>query len=167
MHERIKRLRKTLDLTQQEFANKIGVKRNTVGQYEIGRNEPTVTVISLICKEFNVNEEWLRNGTGEMFKVLPNNALDALVEKYNLTHNDYILIEKFINLKADKRAAIVDFVLEAASALSADDTSPNTKAYSNTNSKEISIDERVEDYRRQLELQEKAMEKSSVLRKNA
>ena len=70
MNERIRKLRKHLDLTQREFAEKIGVKQNTVAQYEMGRNVPIDSVISLICREFNVNEEWLRNGTGEMFVAL-------------------------------------------------------------------------------------------------
>lgn len=68
MHERIKKLRKTLDLTQQEFADKIGVKRNTVGQWEIGRNSITDQVVFSICREFDVSEEWLRTGEGEMFE---------------------------------------------------------------------------------------------------
>lgn len=67
MKDRIRKIRKELDLTQQEFANKIGIKRNTVANYESGRNDPVDAVISLICREFNVNESWLRNGTGEMF----------------------------------------------------------------------------------------------------
>lgn len=67
MNERIRKLRKALDLTQQKFADRIGVKQNTVAQYEMGRNTPIDSVISLICREFNVSEEWLRNGTGEMF----------------------------------------------------------------------------------------------------
>lgn len=67
MTERIKELRKALGLTQQKFADKIGVKQNTVAQYEIGRNPPTDTVVTLICREFDVNEEWLRTGEGEMF----------------------------------------------------------------------------------------------------
>lgn len=71
MHERIKELRKTLGLTQQEFADKIGIKRNTVATYESGRNEPIDAVVSLICREFNVNEEWLRTGKGEMFVEVP------------------------------------------------------------------------------------------------
>lgn len=67
MTERIKELRKTLGLTQQEMADKVGVKRNTIAQYEIGRNPPTDTVVTLICREFDVNEDWLRTGEGEMF----------------------------------------------------------------------------------------------------
>lgn len=67
MNDRIKKIRKELDLTQQKFGERIGVKGNTIAQYESGRNEPIDAVISLICREFNVNEEWLRYGTGEMF----------------------------------------------------------------------------------------------------
>ena len=67
LKDRIKKIRKELDLTQQEFADRIGVKRGGIANYEIGRNEPTDSVISLICREFNVNEDWLRTGEGEMF----------------------------------------------------------------------------------------------------
>lgn len=67
MNERLKKLRKTLDLTQQEFADRIGSKRNTIAKYETDTNVPSAAVISLICREFNVNEHWLRDGTGEMF----------------------------------------------------------------------------------------------------
>lgn len=70
MNERIKTLRKMLDLTQQKFADRLGVKRNTVGQWEIGRNIPTDAVILSICREFNVNEDWLRTGKGEIFEQL-------------------------------------------------------------------------------------------------
>ena len=67
MNERLRKLRKTLDLTQQEFADRIGSKRNTVAKYETNTNTPSAAVISLICREFNVNETWLRTGEGEMF----------------------------------------------------------------------------------------------------
>ena len=68
MQERIKILRKSLGLTQKQFAEKIGVKQNTVAQYEIGRNIPTDMAINLICREFNVNEIWLRTGVGDPFQ---------------------------------------------------------------------------------------------------
>lgn len=67
MNTRLKNLRKALGLTQQEFADRIKVKRNTVATYEMGRSVPSDSAIALICKEFSVNEEWLRNGTGDMF----------------------------------------------------------------------------------------------------
>lgn len=67
MNERIKSLRSTLKLTQQDFADRLGIKRGSIANYELGRNEPIDAVISLICREFNVSEEWLRTGQGEMF----------------------------------------------------------------------------------------------------
>ena len=124
MDKRIKKLRRTLDLTQQEFGDRIGVKRNTIATYEGGRSTPIDSVISLICREFSVHEEWLRSGTGEMFKASPTEALDALAEEYGLTHGDYVLIEKFVNLKAEKRAAVVDYVLQAAAAMQGEGADP-------------------------------------------
>ena len=79
MKTRLRNLRKSLNLTQQDFADKIGIKRNTLANYEIGRNEPIDAVISLICKEFNVNEEWLRTGKGEMFNTVGDDELAYLV----------------------------------------------------------------------------------------
>ena len=77
MNERIKELRKKLKLKQQEFADALSIKRNTVATYEMGRNEPIDAVIALICKTFNVNEEWVRSGTGDMFLVLPEEDEEA------------------------------------------------------------------------------------------
>ena len=67
MNERLKKLRKELDMTQQEFADRIGIKRNSLANYETGRNTPIDAIIVSICREFNVNENWLRTGEGEMF----------------------------------------------------------------------------------------------------
>ena len=67
MKDRLKELRKALNLTQQKFADKLGVKQNTIAQYEMGRNDPSDAVIISICREFGVSEAWLRNGEGEMF----------------------------------------------------------------------------------------------------
>ena len=70
MKERLKKLRKHLGITQQEFADKIGVKRNSYANYETGRNTPIDAIIVSICREFDVNEEWLRTGEGEMFEQM-------------------------------------------------------------------------------------------------
>ena len=64
---RIKELRKALNFTQQEFADRLGIKRGAIANYELDRNEPIDAVISLICREFSVREAWLRTGEGEMF----------------------------------------------------------------------------------------------------
>ena len=68
MKDRLKILRKELRLTQQELADRVGISRGNIAAYEVGKNSPSDAVISLICREFNVNEVWLRNGSGSMFQ---------------------------------------------------------------------------------------------------
>lgn len=68
--ERIKEVRKSQGLTQQKFADRIGIKQNTIATYEMGRNNPIDPVVNAICREFNVNEAWLREGEGEMYRDL-------------------------------------------------------------------------------------------------
>lgn len=68
--ERVKELRKQVNLTQQAFADRLNLKRNTVGSYEVNVVEPSDRTISDICREFNVNETWLRTGKGEMFNQI-------------------------------------------------------------------------------------------------
>ncbi len=87
-NERLKKLRKTLDLTQQEFADKIGIKRNTMAQYEIGRNEPIDAVIISICREFNVSENWLRTGEGEMFNSSDDEYI-AMIDRIMAGENEF------------------------------------------------------------------------------
>ena len=81
MHTRIKALRTAEGLTQQAFADRIGVKRNTVATYEMGRSTPSDSAITLICREFNVSETWLRTGDGPMFK--PKSRNEELFEFLN------------------------------------------------------------------------------------
>ena len=72
MKERIKAVRKhpDINLSQEEFGKRVGVKGNTIGKYELGLRNPSEAVIFSICREFNVNESWLRTGNGEMFNPM-------------------------------------------------------------------------------------------------
>ncbi|MCI9484249.1 MAG: helix-turn-helix transcriptional regulator [Clostridiaceae bacterium] len=82
MKDRIRKLRKTLDLTQKAFAERIGMKSNTIATYEMGRAIPSDPTINNICKEFGVREEWLREGTGPMFQpVSQEDELEAFLKK--------------------------------------------------------------------------------------
>lgn len=65
--DRIKAVRKAVGLTQQKFADRLGLKQNTIATYEMGRNTPIDAVFTSICREFNVNKHWLETGEGEMF----------------------------------------------------------------------------------------------------
>lgn len=70
LNTRIKEIRENEGLTQEEFGRRIGSARNTIANYETGNRKPSNAVINSICREFNVNEEWLRTGKGEMFKEI-------------------------------------------------------------------------------------------------
>lgn len=73
MNERIKKIRNTIGLSQQKFADRLGIARGNIAAYEVGKNAPSDAVIALICKEFDVNEKWLRLGQGEMFRGVGSN----------------------------------------------------------------------------------------------
>lgn len=114
MNKRIKELRNALGMTQEEFAKRIGVKRNTIATYEMGRSTPSDAGISLICREFNVNEDWLRSGSGEMFLPQSENAIDALVRQYHLSDASKALLITFCELSEDDQDMILNFVSKAA-----------------------------------------------------
>lgn len=79
---RTKELRDSLGLTQQKFADRLGITRGAVANWDLDRSDPSDAVISLICREFNVREAWLRDGTGEMLEVKPRaEELGELVRK--------------------------------------------------------------------------------------
>lgn len=126
MNNRIKKLRREMELTQEKFGARIGVKGNTVAQWESGRNDPPDSAITFICKEFGVNEEWFRSGTGEMFKPSPSSALDALAAEYGLDHGSYIAIEKFLKLSPELREGMISYFKEVTAALA--DVDPETPA---------------------------------------
>lgn len=115
--DRLKRLRKELDLTQEAFASRIGSVQNTITGYESGRRNPSAPVVSLICREFNVNEEWLRNGTGEMFVPDASDELEAVVKEYGLSNADQVILEKFVHLSDEAREAIINYMIDVVAAL--------------------------------------------------
>lgn len=131
LKDKIKKVRKELDLTQQKFADKLGVKRNTIAMYEMGKTVPSEQTIKSICREFNVNEEWLRNGNGEMFKAAPTDVLDQLAYKYHLSEADYVMVEKFVTMRPEARKALFDYIQEVSVAFINNDTDPYAPAYGN------------------------------------
>ena len=106
MKERVKELRKKLGLTLEKFGEKLGVTKQTVSRIENGVNSLTDQMFKSICREFNVNEEWLRNGTGEPFNPAPVDALCQLKQDYSLSDADCVMVEKFVNLRPETRQAV-------------------------------------------------------------
>lgn len=118
MNQRLKELRKYLGLTQEAFAARIGVKRSTIGNYELNRNEPVDSVVSLVCREFHVNEVWLRTGEGEMFLEDDDSFFTPLALEYGLDEDERAAVEIFTKLPSSSRRAILDYVTVLADTIS-------------------------------------------------
>lgn len=67
MNERIKTIREDRKLSQSEFADMLDLKRNSISLIELGKRNPSDRTINDICREFSVNEHWLRTGEGEPY----------------------------------------------------------------------------------------------------
>ena len=149
MNRRLRTLRKHLDLTQNQFAAALHIKQATVASYENGRITPSDSVISGICRDFNVNEIWLRTGEGEMFAPAPNTEMELLAKKYNLTDDMCLLVERIVSLKPEFQTAVLDFIMDTATILM------NRRAAASVApaQQEVDIEAAVADYRRQLELE--------------
>ena len=106
MNERLVLLRNTLKLTGAKFGERIGIKKSTVSGLENGTANLTDRMLKSICREFNVNEEWLRNGTGEMFNKETTFSLDDYAKNNNLTDIEKKLIVGFMGLDPEIREAV-------------------------------------------------------------
>lgn len=96
MNERIKELRKSLGLTLEKFGERLGVSRAALSNIENGNRSVTDQMFKSVCREFSVNEEWLRDGTGEMF-LLPDDETAALVSEI-LENPDERFYQAVLNL---------------------------------------------------------------------
>lgn len=110
MKDRIKEIRKTLGLSGEKFGQNIGLKRSSISQLETGTNKPTDQVIKSICLAYNVNEDWLRTGEGDMFIETKESFLESVSKQFNLEDLDIKIIESYVNLSPDKRKIIKDYL---------------------------------------------------------
>ena len=117
MNERIKQIRRELGLTQAEFAERIGLKQNSIALIESGKRNISDQAVLSICREYGVNEEWLRTGDGDKFIPDSNDELEALAKKYDLSNADQVLIEKYVNRKPGSREAIINFITDVVAGL--------------------------------------------------
>lgn len=116
MNERLKILRKSLNLTQKEFGEKIGIKGNTITTYEKGIRTPSEAIIFSICREFNVNENWLRTGEGEMFLRLNNDEEFELICEYIRVKDPIIkeILLSYWRLPDEQKAGVKEFIRDVA-----------------------------------------------------
>lgn len=104
--ERVKEIRKSLNLTLEKFGEKLGVGKTAISNIEKGNRNLTEQMAKAICREYNVNYDFLIYGEGEMFDSLPETILDELCMQYNLNDFDRALVEMYISFPEDCRKLI-------------------------------------------------------------
>ncbi|WP_297995512.1 helix-turn-helix domain-containing protein [uncultured Clostridium sp.] len=104
LNERLALLRETLGLTTRKFGEKLNITGGAVTNMEKGTRNITDRTISNICREFNVNEEWLKYGFGEIFTKV--DSLKQCLKDNNATNDDIKLIKCYLNLDLEIRNKI-------------------------------------------------------------
>lgn len=104
--ERIKAIRKELGLTLEKFGEKLGVTKTTISRIEKGVNNLTDQMARSVCREYNVDYDFLMYGEGEMFTDLPKTIVDELCMQFDLDDFDRAVVEMYLDLPAELRQAI-------------------------------------------------------------
>lgn len=137
-NERIKLLRKELGLTQNEFGEKIGLKKSAVSQIENGNTSSNPRIVQLICSAFNVSEKWLTEGKGDMYTSNEEAILEKLADMYDLSESQLVFAKQWLQLPAATKDSVVDYIVSVASALQEKKTTKNDVSESDT-SKKVNI----------------------------
>lgn len=101
MKERIKEIRLALGLTQEQFADKLGLSRNFITQLENGSKQPSERTLSDICRIYSINEKWLRSGEGEMRLELTKNQEIAQFLNDVMAEDDEDFKKNFVEVLAN------------------------------------------------------------------
>lgn len=104
--ERVKEIRKTLNLTLEKFGEKLGVGKTAISNIEKGNRNLTDQMAKAICREYNVNYDYLIYEEGEMFSDLPQTVLDELCAQYSLNDFDKAIIELYVNTPLELRQEV-------------------------------------------------------------
>lgn len=110
MKDRIREVREHFGLSMEKFGSRIGIGKASISLLESGKNNPSIQTIALICREFGVNEQWLRTGEGEMFEQTRASVLDRLSTEYDLSREQRSVIEAFLDLDPQERDVILKYV---------------------------------------------------------
>lgn len=109
IQNRLKKLRKALNLNQTDFGNEIGISQITISNWESAKYELTYKSALLICDKFNVNIDWLMNGNGDMFKCTNQEVIDNLNQRLDgLSEAEIEFLRKWLQLSYEERVYIFD-----------------------------------------------------------
>lgn len=109
MKDRLKEVRKNhgKGKTQDAFAKFLGVPKENISSYETGRRSPSDAFMHLVCEKCYVNYEWLKNGTGEMYKI-KDDSFSRMLSNLEDSDDDFIksLIKAYMELDEDSKEAL-------------------------------------------------------------
>lgn len=115
MYNRLKLLRKELQLTQEEFAKSIGLGKSSIAMIETGERTLLDRHIKLICTLWNVNPNWLVYGNGQMFNssnTLNSNNIDLIIAQYNLSDIESLILRNYLDMGENDRKIFVDMLMK-------------------------------------------------------
>lgn len=107
--ERLFCIRKALKMTQIEFAKIVNSSNGHVSDMEKDRKNITESTIELLKLKCNVNEDWLRTGSGEMFLKMPSGTMEQLKKEFNLDDFSFNLVHEYLKLAPAQREKVRDF----------------------------------------------------------
>lgn len=144
--ERVREVRKSLNMTLDKFGEKLGVKKAAISAIENGNRNITEQMVKSICREYNVNYDYLMYGKGDMFDDLPQTILDELCAHYNLDELDRQIVDIYISLPKQLRDSVKDHIKktyfngEDKKNSSGDNTIPLRAAHMNPGATQEQID---------------------------
>lgn len=110
MNERIKEIREIFGLSLEAFGERIGISKTSVSRLEKNERNPSEQTIKSICREFNINYAWLKEGLGEMISSLPDTLLDQVADEYHLDDLDKKIVKSYMQLTEEKRKVIKEYL---------------------------------------------------------
>lgn len=109
MTERLKKIRKALNMTQGEFAKKLNLQQNTICLFETGKRNPSERTLEDICNIFHVSKDYLLEGKEPMFIETPSSVMEQLRKEFDLDDFSYNLVYEYLKLGQEQRKAVRDY----------------------------------------------------------
>lgn len=119
MNERIRELRKMLELNQKDFGIKIGLSQKSIANLEAAGGSVTDRNFDAICRVFHVNSEWLRHGVGEIFVETREALIQSVVDEFGLKPNEEVLLRTFLALPEQYREGVLKWAENFTAMMSA------------------------------------------------
>lgn len=107
---RLYAIRKDKKLSQEEFGNRIGISRSAICNYESRIRPVSNQVILAVCREFNIDELWMRNGVGNPYKPKKDGVIEQLIQEYKCTKFEGDFLKTYFQMDENERIKFVECI---------------------------------------------------------